>query len=176
MNQRGLYVLAFLLQMLAFAVITELNYSVAQWAVALHLDAVLVLFAGLYFPALPGLLLTSLVALFVGATRPLTSGLSLFLFLTLWLFTLMGRKRIRRERWSHLAGLAIATQVVEIAILAMIHGIPEAWSTLGYLKRMGSDTLLSILAIALLAPFWVRFQARLFTSFGWSLENEVTHS
>lgn len=176
MSRRWLYAFAFLLQMIAFTVVMEGNYLLAPNALSLQLDALYVIFPGLYFPALPGLLLSALLALFIGATRPLASTSTLVIFIALWLFTLISRRRIRRDRWGHLVALAAFAQGFEIIIITLKVGRPETWTWGGYLARIGSDALWSLLAIALLAPIWVRFQVRFFQAFGWSLENEATHS
>lgn len=176
MNRSMLILLLLVLNLMAWTVVREINHSLAPFRIFLHLEILLVLVPALYLKALPGFVLAIGTGMLVGASRPFPIETSVLMIMGLWAAGIWMRGRIRRENFRHVAGFAAGSQLCLLLVLSiLLH--PDAGEFLGsYLERLMVDGLCSMAMLALVAPFWTRFQIRLLGNFGWNLDTETTRN
>lgn len=174
MSDNGRLSLIFAFTALAYLVIGEINTIISGWAVYLHLDALLLVFFGLFLNRISGLVYTALLGFLVEAMYPVPTGLYLIGYLGIWLFFTWCQRRIRRQNPYHVRGVVVAIQAVWMLVLAFVLG--SGWiGTFAYWQRVLVEIALSSLAIYLLAWPWCQFQKKLLYSLGWDLEAQVSH-
>jgi cell shape-determining protein MreD len=174
MSDNGRLSLIFTFTVLAYLAIGEINTMVSGLAVYLHLDALLLVFFGLYLNRLSGLVYTAILGFLVEALYPVPTGLYLIGYLAIWLFFTWCQRRIRRQNRYHVRGVVVAIQVIWMLLLAIVLGSGSI-SNPAYWQRILVEIGLSALAVYLLTWPWCQFQKKLLYSLGWDLEAQVSH-
>lgn len=173
MSDNGRLSLLFLCHVLLYLAIGEVNTFISQWGLYLHLDALLLLFFGLYLSQLRGLLYAAVLGFLVESMSPVPHGLALAGYLGIWLFFVACQRRIRRQNPFHVRTVTIAVQLLWLLVLSLLMG--SHWlGEPAYLKRVLTDMLVSSLALYLLAWPWCQFQKKLLYSLGWDLEAQIS--
>lgn len=174
MSDNGRISLIFAFTVVAYIAIGELNTLISGWSVYLHMDALLLVFFGLYLNRISGLLYTALLGFLVESMYPVPGGLYLIGYLGIWLFFTWCQRRIRRQNPYHVRGVVVAIQALWMLVLAFVLG-GESIGTLVYWHRILVEILASALIIYLLTWPWCLFQKKLLYSLGWDLEAQVSH-
>jgi hypothetical protein len=152
-----------------------INNHLATHAVFLHVDALLVVFPGLFLRRLSGLLVVLPLAFLQETATPAAQGTYLFGYLGMWLFFIWAQPRIRRQNTFHLRWVALVAQVLLTLYLLAVVGHTQ-WQHLAFWQRVLSDTVISCVVIVITVGAWCRFQQRLLQSRGWDLEAEFSEA
>lgn len=174
MSDNGRLSLIFTFTLLAYLAIGEINTMISGWAVYLHVDALLLVFFGLYLNRLSGLVYTALLGFLTEALYPVPTGLYLIGYLAIWLYFTWCQHRIRRQNPYHVRAVVVAIQVAWMLLLALVLGSGSLGNPL-YWQRVLVETGLSALVLYLLTWPWCLFQKKLLFSLGWDLEAQVSH-
>lgn len=157
----------FFMNFLLAGVLAEANSSLSGFGVSLHLEMLFIVFCGLYLDAIPGMVMTAGLGFFLGVFRPVPLEDTLIEFLLLWLFSLAARRRIRRENFAHVAGVAALAQCLAIIGMSFAYGADLVGSGV-FWGRVFGDAALSMLIVAVLAYLWCQFQVRILMDMGWN--------
>ncbi len=169
MSDNGRISILFLLNLLLYFLAGELNFYLAHWAVHLHLDALLIVFFGLYVSRTSSLLYTALLGGLAGAMNPLAGGTYIIGYVCLWMYFVWCQRRIRRQNSIHVRAATAVGQLLWMLVLVLFDGTYQ-WGSTAYWGRFLTELLLSTVVIYLLAWPWCRFQKKFLYTLGWDLE------
>jgi cell shape-determining protein MreD len=172
MNRNRQIALLYLIHLLLYFAVAELNAALATVSITLHLEALLLLFFGLQLRHFSGIVLAAFLGLLSGAGHPGGPGLMLVAFLLLFAFLVWCQNRIRRQNPLHVRIVAVCGQVLFTVALAFALGRGE-WTNPDYWIRLIIDGAFSTLVLFLVAWPWCRFNTLLLASFGWDLESQL---
>ena len=122
MSDNARVTLLFVFNVLLYLGIGEVNTIISGWAVYLHLDALLLVFFGLYLNRMSGLLFTALLGFLVESMYPVPTGLYLVAYLGIWLFFVGCQRRIRRQNPFHVRWVTVAAQCLWLLLLSFVLG------------------------------------------------------
>jgi len=168
-SDNGRISILFLLNLLLYFLAGELNFYLAQWSVYLHLDALLVVFFGLYVSRTSSLLFAAVLGGLAGATNPTAGGTYIIGYICLWMYFVWCQRRIRRQNSIHVRTVTAVGQLLWMLVLVLIDGTYQ-WGSAAYWGRLLTEMLLSCAVIYLLSWPWCRFQKNFLYSLGWDLE------
>lgn len=169
MSDNGRISLLFLLSLFLYFVAGEFNYFLGNWSLNLHVDALLIVFFGLYVSRVSSLLYASLLGFLADALHPSPHGVYVVGYLCLWLFFVWCQRHIRRQNGMHVRSVTAAAQIAWLLALTLFEG--TEWLTSGaYWGRIVGDTLFSAAIAYVLAWPWCLFQKRFLYTLGWDLE------
>ena len=174
MSDNGRISLLFVLNLVFFFLIGEINNSLSMLNVSLHLDVLLILFFGLHINRTMSLVYTLILGLLANASHPVPPGTYVIGYLSLWLFIVWSQRRIRRQNPRHVRIVAIGGQLLLILGPSLYLG-GTSLGSMAYWNRILLDLLFSFLAIYLLAWPWCSIQRRFLHSLGWNLEAQLAH-
>ena len=160
-----------ILNLLLLGAMMEANHLLAPWGVSIHLEAVFVLFAGLYLRVLHGAFLVVILGGSLDATHSPGFGPMLLLLLGLWTLVVYLRTRIRRQIRFQVRMTALGTQLLFLLAATVLFARP-AWAMGAFWQRFALDSLLSLTVVALFAVPWGNLQIRLLQSFNWDITSE----
>jgi cell shape-determining protein MreD len=172
-SDNGRISVLFGVNLLLFFAAGEINNLLSGWAIHLHLDALLVIFFGLFLKRISSLLCTALLGFLADALHPVPAGTYAAAYILLWLFFVWCQHRIRRQNRLHVRTVAAVGQFFLLSGLTLL----TSWSLgLGSLswQRIALEILLSCLVVFLCASFWCRFQKNLLYAMGWDLEAQMS--
>jgi len=171
MTRRQLIFIIFVLNIFLSILLTEVNHFLTPYVLFIHFESLLILFPAFYFQSVPGLVLASGFAFFIGADRPVSLGLTLLTFILLWLIGNIMRMRIRRENHGHIATFAAITQAITILLYGLTFTPPEN-AVAEFWQHIVFEAIFSACVVAMLSGMWCAFQRDLLLSFGWNLQTE----
>jgi len=174
MSDNGRISLIFACNLLLYFIIGQLNFLLGDWAIHIHLDALIVLFFGLYLSRISSLLFTSLLGFLADAMHPAPAGTYVVGYLCLWLFYVWCQGRIRRQNRIHLRSVAAIAQGIWLIALGLTLGSGQ-WSEGAYWNRIIYEMVLSVGLVFVFSSPWCKFQRKLLYSLGWDLEAQMTH-
>ena len=164
--------IVFGLHLLLQYTLAEFNEWIAPLGLSLRLDALFVLFTGLYLGVVPGLLITVAMGLLIGAQLPLFHGEYLISLILSWLSVVWMRRMIKRDQPRHIMLLALSLQTaLFIGLTLRFHA--GLWREAAYLQRLASDCAFSAVVLFFAAAPWCEFQRKLMLSLGWNLNLEA---
>jgi 3-oxoacyl-(acyl-carrier-protein) synthase len=157
---------------LCWLLISGLSHSLGGYGFGLHLQALLVIFPGLYIAEAGGFLILMALALLEAGARGIPVGASLAAFAGAWLFVVWARRRIHRSHPGHLGMTAGGAQLVFVAIITLLL-FRYRLNELAFWVTLLVELALSWAVIYLLTPFWCRFMRQLMSSCGWNPEAQI---
>ena len=169
MSDNGRISVLFLLNLLLYFLAGEFNFYLTQWSVYLHLDALLIVFFGLYVSRTSSLVFTALLGCLADAMNPAPGGTYLIGYICLWMYFVWCQRRIRRQNSIHVRAVTAVGQLLWMGVLLAVAGTAQ-WGSLVYWGRILAEVLLSAVVVYLLAWPWCRFQKQFLYSLGWDLE------
>ncbi|MGC9450390.1 MAG: hypothetical protein ACP5I4_02995 [Oceanipulchritudo sp.] len=159
--------------LLLFFAVGEINNLLSGWSIHLHLDALLVVFFGLFLKRISSLLYTALLGFLADALHPVPVGTYAAAYILLWLFFVWCQRRIRRQNPLHVRTVAAVGQLLLLTGLTLLTSRTLLLDAL-FWQRIGVEILLSCLVVLLCASFWCRFQKNLLHAMGWDLEAQMS--
>ena len=172
MSDNGRIGIIFACHLLLYYLLGEINFMLAPFSIYLHGDALLVLFFGLYFNRLGGLLAASIMGFLTEALHPAPHGTFVAGYLGIWLFIVWGQRRIRRQNPLHVMTLAAFTQLFWLIFLSGILFVKANPVTLSWSRAL-TEIFLSFAFTFLVAWQWCKIQCWLLYSLGWNIEAEL---
>jgi len=154
-----------------FFFIGEVSHQLAPLGMSLQLDVIYIIFAGLYFRMLHGVIFVALIALFANAITPLPYGFHFITYLASWMFITWARPRIRRENPAHVKLLAILIQTLFFLVITSLMG-RSLFGEFFFWMRVATDYSLNMLILLAFTHLWCEFQRSLMLSMGWDLTSE----
>jgi cell shape-determining protein MreD len=172
MNNSGKALSTLLFQFALLLLLQGVNHLLNPLALSLHLDVLLVLFAGLYLRVLHGVWVALLAGLLVDAYSPLPPGLRALGILGLWVAVVWLRPRIHpsARRNVRLAAALLQAAWLILPALALGAGRMGNWT---YWQRFACDLGLSLAVVWLAAPAWCDLQRRYLLALGWDLHAQA---
>jgi len=171
MNRRQQILVLFALHLGLAVCIGEINYQLAPHALHLHLDVLLVLFAGLYLRAVHSVVFTAGLGLLCGALYPFAVGGYALVLAALWLVIALTRPHLRREQTLPVTLLAVLVQLLYmLAATVWFH-----WGHLGewlVWQRFLIDAALNCALLATFTGRWIRLNISTLFQIGWDIEAE----
>jgi cell shape-determining protein MreD len=171
-SDNGRISLIFLLNLMLYFLIGEMNFLVGKYAVHLHLDALLILFFGIYLSRLSSLVCSALLGFLADAMHPSPVGTYVVGYLFLWVFFVWFHHRIRRQNKTHVRALAASGQAIWLVYLSIAFGLNQLDQP-SYWHRVAFDLSLSVAIVYALAWPWCNIQKRLLYTLGWDLEAQM---
>lgn len=173
MSNSGRVSLLFLGNLFLFFAVGELNHLISGWSIFLHIDALLVVFFGLYLTRISSLLYTVLLGFLADGLHPVPFGTYAAGYLFLWLFFVWCQRRIRRQNRLHIQTVATVGQLLWLTALTLtmgrhMLGEPFFW------QRLLLESILSCTTVFVCAAAWCRFQKNLLHSLGWDLDAQMS--
>jgi cell shape-determining protein MreD len=173
MSDNGRVSLLFLANLLLFFTISELNHLASGWGIYLHVDALLVVFFGLYLTRISSLLSAVVLGFLADALHPVPFGSFAAGYLLLWLFFVWCQRRIRRQNRLHIRTVATIGQLIWLTALTLTmgrHMLGEAF----FWQRLLLESILSCTTVFVFAAAWCRFQRQFLHVLGWDLEAQMS--
>ena len=172
MKRWRLVLLCSFIHFLALNVIGEANFFLGELGLALHLEALLVLFAGLYFRLIHGVGLAILIGLLADAGEASPWGSYFLILLLLWALVFSVRNRLQSENFAQITVFALALQTIYLAATSLFYAgsFFDQWI---YWQRILSEGLLSLFVVFLAAYPWTEFNRLVLREFGWDLNAEL---
>ena len=174
MSNNGRITLIFLFNLLLYFIAGEVNGLLGTFSVYFHIEALLVIFFGLYLNRISSLLYTSLLGFMADAVHPTPAGTYLIGYLFLWMFFVWCQRRIHRQKPIHVRSVAAAGQAIWLIALSILmgKGLYGEWA---YWSRILTEILLSCLLVYVTSWTWCTFQKRTLYSLGWNIEAQMSH-
>lgn len=169
MSDNGRISIIFACHLLLFILLGELNFILSPLSLHFHGDTLLILFFGLYFNRLGGLLTASFMGFLAEALHPVPHGTYVVGYLAIWLFIVWGQRRIRRQNPLHVMTLAAVAQLLWMFALTLVMQLEGSQLNL-FWPRILTEIGLSFLVTFLVAWQWCKLQRGLLYSLGWNLE------
>jgi cell shape-determining protein MreD len=163
----------FLLNLVLYFVAGELNVFVSNWSVYFHIDALLVIFFGLYLSRSSSVVLVALMGMLADSVHPAPVGTYFAGYLFLWLFFVWMQRRLQRHNQSNIRSVAAAGQAVFVIYLTLLLGKGQ-FTHLLYWNRVLTDLLLSTMLVFLISWPWCQFQKRILHTLGWNIEAQMS--
>lgn len=163
------------INLLLYFAIGQLNSVLSGYVVYLHLDALLVLFFGLFMVQSKALVYVVLFGLLADSQHGSPPGTYLLGYTFLWAFFVWCQRRIHRVNPAHVSWIAVSGQLLLMFALAFALAGEARWLP-GYWGRLGWEWLCSSLLIYLVAPLWCRVQKEALQPFGWQPEVEMRNA
>ncbi|MFO7724371.1 MAG: rod shape-determining protein MreD [Oceanipulchritudo sp.] len=173
MSDNARVTLLFFSHILLYFLIGLVNNTLGGWSLHLHLDALLLVFFGLFLNRMKGLVFSALLGFMTDALHPVPHGTYLIGYVLLWAFFVLSQRRIRRQNPLHVRTIAVVAQALWLAGLAFFLG-KGLWTEWVYWQRVLVDFLASALVLFLAAWPWCLLQKKLLYSLGWDLDAQLT--
>ena len=173
MSDNGRVSLIFVLNLLLYFIAGEVNFLLGNWSIHLHMDALLILFFGIYLTRISSLVYTALLGFLADALHPAPPGTYVAGYLFLWLFFVWFSRRIRRQNKTHIRALAASGQAIWLVALSVILGMDQLDQPF-YWHRIIHDLLLSLAFVYAFAWTWCNLQKKFLHGLGWDLEAHIT--
>ena len=175
MSNNARLFLLFALQILLFFGIGLVNSFAARFSVYLHLDALLLVFFGLFLRRTGSLVYVVILGLLAEAMHPVPAGTYLLGYLGLWSFFVWSQKRIRAQNPLQVRSITTAAQILWLLVLTFTLGGEHLLNRL-YWQRVLVDLLASGLLIYAMAWPWCSLQKKILYSLGWNLDAQLSGS
>lgn len=173
MSHNGRLAITFVFTLILYFAIGEINNLIGGWSVYLHVDALLIVFYGLFLTRFGGLLITVLLAFLAESLHPVPLGTCFLGYLGIWSFFVWAQPRIRRQNPAHLRFITVSAQALWMLGMALFLG-PGHFLEGMYWQRWAIDLAASLGIIFLTVQPWCRFQLGLLHSLGWNLEAQAS--
>lgn len=173
MSDNARVTLLFFSHILLYFIIGQLNSLLGGWSLHLHLDALLLVFFGLFLNHMKGLVFSALLGFMADAVHPVPYGTYLIGYVLLWAFFVWSQRRIRRQNPLHVRIITVIAQSLWLLGLALFLGT-GLWTEWTYWQRILVDLLASALVLFLFAWPWCHLQKKLLYSLGWDLDAQLT--
>jgi hypothetical protein len=174
-SDNGRISLIFLLNLFLYFLAGEINFLIGNWAIHLHLDALLIFFFGVYLGRTSGLVCAALLGFLADAMHPAPEGTFIAGYLFMWVICVWFHNRIRRQNKTHVRSLAASVQAVWILFLSFLLGSGQLDQP-AYWNRVGLDLILSVAVVYAMAWPWCNIQKNFLHALGWDLESQMPHS
>ena len=173
MSDNARVTLLFFAHILLYFIIGQLNNALAGESIHLHLDALLLVFFGLFLNHLKGLVFTALLGLMTDAIHPVPHGTYLIGYVLIWAFFVWSQRHIRLQNPLHVRTVTVIAQSLWLLVLAFFLG-RGLWAEWLYWQRILIDLLASALLLFIFAWPWCHLQKKLLYSLGWDLDAQLT--
>ena len=174
MTDNGRLSIIFLVNLMLYFVAGVLNDFASNRAVHFHIEALLVIFFGLYLSRSTGVVLVALLGLLADSVHPAPVGTYFAGYLFLWLFFVWFQRRLQRHSPGHIRTVAASAQALFILCLALLLGKGQ-FTELLYWNRVITDLLVSTMLVFLASWNWCQFQKRMLYSLGWNIEAQMSN-
>lgn len=173
MTDNGRLSIIFLLNLALYFIAGELNVFASNWSIHFHIDALLVIFFGIYLNRSSSVILVALMGLLADSVHPAPMGTYFAGYLFLWLFFVWFQRRLQRHNKSHIRSAAAAGQALFIICLSLLLSKGQ-FTHLLYWNRVLTDLLVSTLLVFLLSWPWCQFLKRMLHTLGWNIEAQMS--
>lgn len=153
----------------------QLNHTLSTWAFTITCGGLIVTFPALRLEHRDGWKIVFLLGLFFDADTPVRFGTHAVLFLTLFTVIHHFRQRVPRDEPLLGAIIAIVANIVILGVFTLLY-LGRNPEPARMIARLISESALSSVAIALVAPWYFAFQEKTLERFGSRLRVEPRSS
>lgn len=158
MNHHMRWILVVLANLLLILLVAELNHFLAIWSLHVYLVGLLMIFAVLNLKLKESLLANGLTGLFLEVTSPLPFGTIFLLIVVCHTVAFSLRGNFSRGNLRSVLTVAASLNVTLMLVLGIL-SVREVPSPGIYWARIGVDALLSTVALAAVAPWFLSLQS-----------------
>lgn len=174
MTDNGRLSVIFLLHLALYFIAGELNVIASNWSIHVHIDALLIIFFGIYLSRSSSVLLVAILGLLADSVHPAPIGTYFAAYLLLWLFFVWFQRRLQRHTPSHIRSAAAAGQALFIICLSLMLG-KDQFTNILYWNRVLTDLLVGTMAAFLFSWPWCQLMKHMLHSMGWNIEAQMSH-
>lgn len=164
-------ILLFAANALLLYLVLLVNSALAIWSVYLFMLGPMIVLPALYLRHQSYFICTFFSGLWIDASMPTPFGLFTTGFLLAGAFIFMARIRFRAEHNYHPILIAHGLNLFYIGLLSLSVG-STGWGSIAFWTQVGMTSLLSHLALLLVAPWFFNFERMLFALFHLDVEPE----